>query len=92
MSVFEKFFAGWRFRTSKPALTPGSEVNVFINRYDEATGTGVARIGDTLLYVDDTGPEHVGLRARVRVTDFDESNASGEGEFVEVVGESSYAG
>ncbi|ELZ11714.1 TRAM domain-containing protein [Halovivax asiaticus JCM 14624] len=55
-------------------------------------GVGVASIGDTQLYVDGTGPEHVDKRVRVRITEFDESTATGRGEFVAVVGESSYAG
>jgi len=60
---------------------------------DEASqGVGVASIGDTQLYVDGTGPEHVDKRVRVRITEYDESTATGRGEFVAVVGESSYAG
>lgn len=55
-------------------------------------GIGVADIGDTRLYVEGIGPEHVDLQVRVRVTEFDESTATGRGEFVDVVGESSYGG
>ncbi|WP_247730969.1 DUF7513 family protein [Halovivax limisalsi] len=119
MSLFEKYFAGWTFRTSTPSLTVGDEVNVFLHRYekhavdgdgagsgaaaaagDEAAtetaagseGVGVADIGDTRLYVEGVGPEHVDVQVRVRITEFDASTATGRGEFVSVVGESSYAG
>ncbi|AGB15168.1 hypothetical protein Halru_0535 [Halovivax ruber XH-70] len=119
MSFLEKYLAGWTFRTSTPSLTVGSEVNVFVHRYDEhagdgdgstadtatatgaendtetpteSTGMGVADIGDTRLYVEGVGPEHVDVQIRVRITEFDESTATGRGEFVQVVGESSYAG
>lgn len=92
MTLLEKYFKGWRFRSSTPSFDPGDEVSVFVNRYDEPEGVGVARIGDTSLYVEGTGPEHVERRVRVRVTEFDAANASGRGEFVETVGGSSYTG
>ncbi|WP_247003358.1 DUF7513 family protein [Halosolutus gelatinilyticus] len=91
MSVLEKFLSGWHFRTTKPALTPDTEVNVFVSEIN-GDGVGVARIGDTRLYVEGAGPEQVEKRVRVRVTEFDELKSTGRGEYLETVGESSYTG
>ncbi|WP_254766173.1 DUF7513 family protein [Salinilacihabitans rarus] len=91
MSVLEKFLSGWHFRTTKPSLTPGSDVNVFVSEFS-ADGVGIARVGDTVLYVEGAEPEHAEKRVKVRVTEFDESDAVGRGEYVEIVGESSYTG
>ncbi|MFC6716106.1 TRAM domain-containing protein [Natrialbaceae archaeon GCM10025810] len=91
MSVLEKFLSGWRFRTTRPTLTPNSEVNVFVSELD-GEDVGVARIGDTRLYVEGVGAEHLEKRVKVRVTEFDESDSTGRGEYLETVGESSYSG
>ncbi|WP_226479346.1 DUF7513 family protein [Natrinema amylolyticum] len=89
MSLFDKYLTGWRFRTSRPALEVGREIDVFVA---ESNGTsGRAYIGDTELVVEGAGPETVEKQVRVRVTEFDETTASGRGELVAVVGESSYA-
>ncbi|ELY85803.1 DUF7513 family protein [Natrinema altunense] len=89
MSVFDKYLTGWRLRTSRPSFEVGREVDIFIA---ESNGTsGRAYIGDTELVVEGAGPETIEKQVRVRVTEFDETTASGRGEFVEVVGESSYA-
>jgi len=89
VSFLSKYFRGWRFRTTRPSLEEGSEVNVFVSEYD-GDGTGIANIGDTRLYVENVEPEHVDKRVRVRVTEFDEKRSVGRGTFREVVGESSY--
>ena len=90
MSFLSKYLTGWRFRSSRPSLTEGDEVNVFVA---ESNGTdGHAYVGDTHLIVEGAGPETVEKRVRVRVTDFDETDATGRGEFLEIVGESSYTG
>ncbi|WP_222918765.1 TRAM domain-containing protein [Natrinema sp. SYSU A 869] len=90
MSFLGKYLKGWRFRTSRPALEQGSEVDVFIA---ESNGTsGRAYIGDTELVVEGAGPGTVEKQVRVRVTEFDETTASGRGELLEIVGESSYEG
>lgn len=53
-------------------------------------GVGLANIGDTKLYIEGAGPEHVEKRVRVEVTEFDESASVGRGTLRSVVGESSY--
>ena len=90
MSLFSKYLKGWRLRANRPTLEPGSEIDVFVA---ETNGTsGRAYIGDTALIVNGAGPETVEKQVRVRVTDFDETTATGQGELLEVVGESSYSG
>lgn len=92
MSLLSKYFKGWSFRTTNPSLQPGKEVNVFLAEYDHDEGAGLALVGDTRLYVSNAGPEHVGKRVRVAIREFQPDDSVGYGEFVEVVGESSYAG
>lgn len=90
MSFFKKYLKGWQFRTTTPSLTPGEEVNVFLNHYDADEDIGIVNVGDTKLYVEGVAPEHVDLRIRVEVTAFEDG--VGRGVFKEVVGESSYSG
>lgn len=92
MSLLSKYLKGWSFRTTHPVLKPGTEVNVFLAEYDPAEDAALALVGDTRLYVSETNPEHVGKRVRVTVREFYPDDSIGYGEFVEVVGESSYAG
>ncbi|WP_408958377.1 TRAM domain-containing protein [Natrinema sp. 74] len=90
MSLLSKYLKGWRFRANHPSLEEGAEIDVFVA---ETNGTsGRAFIGDTELVVDGAGPDAVEKQVRVRVTDFDETTASGRGELLEIVGESSYSG
>ncbi|AFZ71276.1 DUF7513 family protein [Natronobacterium gregoryi] len=91
MSMLSSYFKGWTFRSTTPSLEPGSEINVFVNEYD-GNGVGVANIGDTRLYITGVDPEHVEKRVRVDVTDFDEADSVGHGEFQKVIGTSSYTG
>jgi hypothetical protein len=92
MSIFEKYLKGWSFRTTNPTLQPGTEVNVFLAEYDPGEEAALALVGDTRLYVSGTSQEHVRKRVRVAVREFQPDDSTGYGEFVEVVGESSYAG
>lgn len=92
MSIFSKYLKGWSLRTTHPTLQPGTEINVFLAEYDPDEDAALALVGDTRLYVSGTEPEHVGKRVRVAVRKFQPDESVGHGEFVEVVGESSYAG
>ena len=90
MSLLGKYFTGWRFRSSRPSFEPGDEISVFVA---ESNGNaGHAYVGDTHLIVEGAGPETVEKRVRVRITEFDGTESTGRGEFLEVVGESSYTG
>lgn len=90
MSLLGKYTKGWQFRTSTPAFEPGSEYRVVITGFDDAGGTAVARVGDSVLHVEDAGRAHVDAIARVRVTEFDGNEHVGRAELVEVVGETTY--
>lgn len=92
MSLLSKYLRGWSFRTTNPVLQPGDEIDVFLAEYDRNEDAALAYVGDTRLYVDGAGPEHVELQVRVAVREFDPDDSTGYGEFVDVVGESSYAG
>ncbi|ADJ15181.1 hypothetical protein HacjB3_08990 [Halalkalicoccus jeotgali B3] len=92
MSFLSKYFKGWSFRTTHPTLAPGTEVNVFLAEYDPDEEAGLALVGDTRLYVSGAESDHVGRRVRVAVKEFRPDDSVGYGEFVRVVGESSYAG
>ncbi|AGB37141.1 DUF7513 family protein [Natronococcus occultus] len=89
MSLFEKYLKGWRFRETNPSLDEGDVIDVFIAESNSSTD-GHVYIGDTHLIVEGAGPETVEKRVRVRVTEFDDSTTTGRGEFLEIVGESSY--
>ncbi|WP_137288716.1 DUF7513 family protein [Natronorubrum halophilum] len=89
MSFFQKYFGGWTFRSTRPSFEPGDEIDVFVAETN-GTDAGLAYVGDTKLRVEGAGPETVEKRVRVRVTEFDETDATGNGEFLEIVGESSY--
>lgn len=86
-----KYLKGWTFRAARPTLTVGDTVDAFVSEYDEANDVGIARIGDTVLYVEGAGPEHEEYRVRVEVTSFDPDASTGRGSFEGVVGESSYS-
>ena len=92
MSLFDKYLKGWSFRTTRPSLEPGSTIDVFLAEYDAVEDAGLAYLGDTKLHVEGATPEHVEQQIRVKVTEFDSNGGVGRGEFVEVVGDSSYAG
>lgn len=90
MSALRKFMEGWHFRTTTPDFEPGSEYRVVITGYDDRNGAAVARVGDSVLHVDDIGRAYVDAIARVRVTEFDRNEHVGRAELVEVVGETTY--
>jgi len=51
MSLFSAFTEGWSFRTNTPSFEPGAEITAFVTG---RTSDGyVARIGDTILQLDD---------------------------------------
>lgn len=70
-------FRNWRFRTARPAFTPGEEIRAYLTAFDPATGDGTVRIGDTVLEV--TGAEATQLDQLVdlRIESFDAQRATG---------------
>lgn len=88
MSLLEKYLKGWSFRTSRPSFEPDEELTVIVSEYDD--GSPVARIGDTVLHVDDVPPNAIDRRVRVRVTEFDENEHDGRATYLETVGETAF--
>jgi hypothetical protein len=81
MSLFEKYFAGWRFRSRTPAYDPGDELVADVTSVDGERS--VVRIGDTRLDLDERVPADT--RVRLRVTAFDETTHRGEAELLAVL-------
>ena len=75
MSRFDAFTAGWSFRTTTPSFEPGEEITAFVTGYEN--GSGVARIGDTVLTLTDAAPELVDTQIQLRIEEFDESDHTG---------------
>lgn len=81
MSILEKYLAGWAFRTNKPEFEVGEEIDVFLT--DHRNGTAVARVGDTILYVDDAPATAVDDRVRLRIEEFDTNDHTGSATVVD---------
>lgn len=86
MSLREKYFAGWRFRTRTPSFAPGAELTVYVTGRDGETS--VVRIGDSVLRLDEPVPSDT--QVRVRVTAFDEGTHEGEAELLDVLGTAAF--
>ncbi|WP_338739539.1 DUF7513 family protein [Haloplanus salilacus] len=88
MSLLGKYLRGWSFRTSRPSFDVDDEIEVFLTGVEN--GTVVARVGDTIIRVPDADPEYVDTQCRIRITEFDDGDATGEATFVAKVGESAF--
>lgn len=89
MSLFEKYLAGWEFRSNYPSFDAGDEVELFVTGREN--GAQIARVGDSKLRLDEDAP--AGLldkRVRLKVTSFDDDAHVGEAEYVETVGDSAF--
>lgn len=70
-------FSGWRFRTRYPSFDEGQHVAAYVTGYDEETGEGEIRVGDSLLRVKDLSPEKLDEKVTVRITEFDSTSGVG---------------
>lgn len=82
------FVAGFGFRTKTPSFEVDTEIECMVT--GETDEGYLARIGDTILTVDDAPPNAVDTIVRVRVTAFDEDSHRGTAEYLKTVGESSF--
>jgi len=73
-------FGNWRFRSTQPAFAPGEEIRVYLTAFDAATGTGTARIGDTVLTVSGASATQLDQLVNLRITGFDAARAVGTAE------------
>jgi len=78
-----KLFAGWTFRTNKPAYAAGDELTAFVTGYEG--GVAQVRIGDTIIELPDVESGLGDRLVRLRVTEFDDGDATGRGELLGVV-------
>ncbi|WP_134670858.1 DUF7513 family protein [Halorussus marinus] len=88
MSLLEKYLAGIGFRTNTPAFESGQEISAFVTGYDG--DTPIARIGDTVLRVEDAPADAVDARALLRVESFDDADHTGTATYLERTGESAF--
>ncbi|WP_227355453.1 DUF7513 family protein [Haladaptatus salinisoli] len=83
MSILEKYTKGWTFRTNKPEFDAGEEIDAFITGYEN--GHAVARVGDTILRVDDVPADAIDTRVLLRVEEFDTNDHTGRATFIESI-------
>lgn len=88
MSRFDKFLAGWSFRSSTPDYEPGDVIEVMVTGADGTAA--VARIGDSTLRIEDAPDDAVNTRVLVAVETWDETDHRGTGTYRETVGESAF--
>lgn len=88
MSRFDKFLAGWSFRSSNPSYDPGDVIEVMVT--GNVDGERVARIGDSMLRIDGAPADALNTQVRVAVETWDETNHSGTATYQETVGKSSF--
>ena len=88
MSRLGSFLAGVGFRTATPAFEPGETVTLIVTGLDG--DVALARVGDTVLRVRGAPEAALDKKVRIEITSFDGANASGEAEFLDVVGESAF--
>lgn len=88
MSMFDAIFAGWSFRTKFPDFEPGETIEVMVTTVSD--GEVKARIGDSVLTIDDSPKNPLHTRVMVEVTDWDTDGHHGRGTYLETVGESSF--
>lgn len=72
-----KWFSTWTFRSARPEFAPGDEITVYLTEYDQATGTGRARVGDSVLEVAGARAEQVDGLVELRVESFDAGTSTG---------------
>ncbi|MEF8771767.1 DUF7513 family protein [Halodesulfurarchaeum sp.] len=88
MSIFEKYLAGWTFRTRYPDYEPGETIEVMVTSMTD--GKAKARIGDSMLRVTDAPEGSENMRVLVEVDEWDTEDHTGEGTYLEKVGESAF--
>jgi hypothetical protein len=86
--MLDAYFKGWSFRTKFPDFEPGEEVQVMVTAVED--GETKARIGDSVLIINDTPGNLLHKQVTVEITEWDPDGHMGEGTYLETVGESSF--
>jgi hypothetical protein len=88
MSRLSAFFEGWGFRTNRPTFEPGEEFTAFVTGYED--GTGIVRLGDTVLRLSEASPNLVDTQVRLRIEEFDANDHAGRATVLEELGGGTY--
>lgn len=70
-------FQFWHFRSARPSLHAGDDINVYLTAFDPESGRGQARIGDTLLEVEGANAGQVDELVQLHVESFSENDSRG---------------
>lgn len=70
-------FQFWHFRSARPNLDPGDEIEVYLTAFDPETGKGQARIGDSIVEVDGARVEQLDTLVKLHVESFNAEQARG---------------
>ncbi|HSH27570.1 MAG TPA: hypothetical protein VK972_07390 [Wenzhouxiangella sp.] len=81
--MIRKLFANWQFRTNHPSFTAGERLKVFLTAFDESSGRGEARIGDTILEVEAARPDQLDQLVTLEVGSFDPARHRGQARIVD---------
>lgn len=73
MSLF-KF---WRFRSARPSLNAGDDINVYLTAFDPESGRGQARIGDSVLEVEGASADQLDTLVQLHVESFSDEASKG---------------
>jgi hypothetical protein len=88
MSVFEKYLAGWSFRTNRPPFVEGDSIEAFVTGFED--DTAIVRIGDSVLRVLDAPQEALDNKIALTVESFDRDDHTGTGSFIEIVAKGAF--
>jgi hypothetical protein len=88
MSFVEKYMSGWKFRTTTPDYEVGETIEAMITSMPD--GKAKARIGDSVLRIQDAPEDALNTRVLVEIDEWDTEDHIGEGTYLETVGESAF--
>ena len=88
MSRLDAFFEGWTFRSNKPTFESGEEFTAFVTGHEN--GTGIVRLGDSVLRLSEVSSDLVDTQVRLRVEEFDANDHSGRATVLEELGGGTY--
>lgn len=88
MSRLSAFTEGWKFRTNKPTFESGEEFTAFVTGYEN--GTGLVRLGDSVLELEEASSDLLDTQVRLRVEEFEDTDHTGRATVLEELGGGAY--
>ncbi|MEE4303514.1 MAG: hypothetical protein V2J19_05110 [Wenzhouxiangella sp.] len=64
-------FKTWTFRSAHPTFEAGEELTVYLTAFDESSGRGEARIGDSIIEVSGARADQIDALVTIKVDSFD---------------------